>query len=92
MSVELLDETQPWKVAFPAEDVHVDRRLEARDTNGDPRFVWKHSPLNGRWYGRRTGGPSLSSLGWGELLAFALNQGWTLHSLPAEGGGGDSGN
>lgn len=81
MAVEVLDQSQPWPITLPEEPPR-DRYVLVRNADGSPaRNGFRH---NGRaWIGDGTFGYGLT---WPRLVAWAMEEGLTLLSIPSETG------
>ena len=71
MVVELLDESQPWRVNLPNVDVYRGRNLEARDSEGVTRSRWPWLADQERWS---------STLKF--IVFVCMDEGWKLYSTP----------
>jgi len=104
MVVEILDESQEWRIEMPNEDVCRDRPLEARDLTGNVRYEFRRSPWRDGWLGRRmqvctpcdpkfpptsTPAHDIERFTWHAVLAVAMSNGWNLFSIPVKTGVGE---
>lgn len=87
MSVEFLDESQPWLIHFPQEP-DPRRPLEARQdpTGGHLMRRWDGTQDDcGRWLRTHDWRHHEGQWDrWHEIVGSCMNMGWTLSSLPVE--------
>jgi hypothetical protein len=82
MVMEILHESQEWRVELPNEDIYRGRLLEARD---EARVCDQWVYIEGDW---QSNGPEGKFSYWSEIVSLCLYRGWTLVSLPPETGDG----
>lgn len=89
MVVEILDETQSWRIDLPDEGMYVDRLLVA-SRDGRDMARWRY---NGRLWkctkgAMAVGGPGVEGLlsSFGEILAECMKCQYVLHSVPKPAG------
>lgn len=86
MPVEVLDESQPWRIEFPNEDVYRNggRWLRAIKIGGAVQRDWVWSDEEAMWTDRKYERQAGDYYAWSAVIAMCMRNGWTLYSMPPE--------